>query len=182
MSDKKKKIKKDKSAIQTLFRTASKNHYTLIQTNDRKASIILTINSILLSLMLGSIYLMPTFERQSINLITNVTIYSCLLSMIFALLSILPHKYGKQKSLIYAGAAPDMTKENFREQFNLLIMNGRTIYDTMIDDLYEIGKCIRHKQFLVRCAVAVIIIGTSLNLFLSIFIMKGHLAEQLVSY
>jgi len=102
--------------------------------------------------------------------------------MIFALLSILPHKYGKQKSLIYAGATPDMSKENFREQFNTLLKSGQSIYDTMIDDLYDIGKCIRHQQFLVRCAIAVIIIGTSLNLFLSIFIMKGHFAEQLVCF
>jgi len=174
--------KKDKSAIQTLFRTASKNHYTLIQTNDRKASIVLTINSILISLILGSIYLTPTYDRGSINLIAHVTIYSCLLSMIFALLSILPHKYGKQKSLIYAGATPDLSKEDFRTQFNDLISSGQSIYDTMIDDLYHIGKCIRHRQFLVRCSVAVIIIGTSLNLFLSIFIMKGHFAEQLVSF
>ena len=173
--------KKDKSAIQTLFRTASKNHYTIIKTNDRKASIVLTINSILISLILGSIYLMPSFERESISMIAYVTIYTCLISMIFALLSILPHKYGKQKSLIYAGAMPNMTKDDFRNQFNDMIQSGQSIYDTMIDDLYDIGKCIRHRQFLVRCSVAAIIIGTILNLFISIFVEQSHFAEQLVS-
>jgi len=179
MSDMK---KKDKSAIQTLFRTTSKNHYTLIQALDRKATIILTINSILISLILGSIYLMPTYQRQSINMIAHVTIYSSLVSMILALLSILPHKYGKQKSLVYAGASPNISKDDFKEQFNSLIKSGQSVYDIMIDDIYEIGKCIRKRQLLVKFAVAVIILGLMANLFLSVFISKGHLAEQLVSF
>jgi len=102
--------------------------------------------------------------------------------MILALLSILPHKYGKQKSLVYAGASPNISKDDFKEQFNSLIKSGQSVYDIMIDDIYEIGKCIRKRQLLVKFAVAVIILGLMANLFLSVFISKGHLAEQLVSF
>lgn len=166
-----KSIKKDKAAIQTLFRTTSKNHYTLIEAIDRKASIILTINSILISVVLGSIYLVDGSQKSAVGLIAQVTIYSGFLSMIFALLSILPHRYKKNDSIIYAGASSVKTRDDFQSKFNTLLQSSETIYTAMINDIYDIGISIRRRQFLVRCSVAVIIIGILSNVILSIVIL-----------
>ena len=44
---------RDERGIQTMFRSTSKNHYTLNQMVDRKANIMISINPIILSLVLS---------------------------------------------------------------------------------------------------------------------------------
>jgi len=161
--------KPDKSAIQTLFRTTSKNNYTLIETIDRKASIILTINSILISLVLGTIYLVPIDERGEIELIASVTIYSSVPSMIFALSSIIPHKYKHKESLLYPGAMQSLDRKAFQSKFNELINKGQTIYEAMINEIYDMSAAIRRRQFLIKCASLVVIIGITMNIAISVF-------------
>jgi len=46
----------DPRGTQTLFRTLSRNHYNLLKMIDNKASIILTVNSIIISLLMAVIY------------------------------------------------------------------------------------------------------------------------------
>jgi len=162
-----KKQKRDKSAIQTLFRTVSKNNYTLIETIDRKASIVLTINSILISLVLGSIYLIPETDRSEIELIANITIYSSVLSMVLALGSIIPHKYRHKKSLLYPGSFPSMERREFQSKFNKLIEEGQSIYDAMINEIYDMSLAIKRRQLLIKSAVVVVIIGIVVNLSIS---------------
>ena len=55
----------DARRIDTLFRTVSRNHYTLLRMVDNKASIILTVNSILISLLFGATQLAPDGEIES---------------------------------------------------------------------------------------------------------------------
>jgi len=51
--DKSDKLDKfDARGSQTLFRTLSRNHYNLIKMIDNKASILLTINSIIISIII----------------------------------------------------------------------------------------------------------------------------------
>ena len=53
LKENKSKFPADKST-QTLFRTSLKNNYTMLEAVDRKAHILISINAIILSLLLGS--------------------------------------------------------------------------------------------------------------------------------
>lgn len=158
--------KRDKRGIQTLFRTILKNHYTLLESIDRKSSIILTINSILISIVLGASYLASPEQMKGLELIARVTVNFGIFSMGFALLAIRPHRYKSKDSLLYAGSFGPASKEAYRDKMNELMDTGDGIYDHMIDDVYDIGETIRSRQKLLFVSIGIFLIG-----LVTIFIM-----------
>ena len=56
--------KYDARGVQTLFRTLLRNHYNLLKMVDSKSSIILTINSIIISLLMGALYVAPETDIE----------------------------------------------------------------------------------------------------------------------
>ena len=89
----KKKLKSfDSRGVQTLFRTMSRNHYNLIRMVDAKASIILTVNSIIISLMFGVVYLAPETQKGVLEIGAKLLLNFGMASMVFALIAMLPHK------------------------------------------------------------------------------------------
>lgn len=165
--DKDNKIKKDKSAIQTLFRTISKNHYALLAMIDRKANIILTINSIIISIILGASYLAPEDQKTDIELMTTITIYFSLVSMILAILAIRPHQYKDPQSMLYSGTFTKSSQKEFKESFKIMMESGESIYENMIDDLYCLGQSIKNRQKLVFYSITTFVLGIITNLLLS---------------
>jgi len=164
-----KKVKQDKSAIQTLFRTVSKNHYALLAMIDRKANIVLTINSIIISIILGASYLAPEEQKADIEVLTTITIYFSLTSMVLAVLAIRPHNYKNPKSILYSGTFANITIEEFKKSFKEMMVSGEVIYDNMIDDLYNLGTSIKSRQKLVFYSIIVFVCGIVINLGLSFF-------------
>lgn len=164
----------DPRGVQTLFRTLSRNHYNLLRMIDNKSSIILTINSILISLFMGILYLAPIAQKELILFGFRVIMIFIMLSMIFALLSMLPHRYiGKMfrdsgyKGTLYAGNFSKFSLEEFQEEFARILRNGHSVYDEMIKDLYFLGKSIALKQKLLHISFVLFMTGL---LFMIIYI------------
>jgi len=156
----------DARGIQTLYRTISKNHYQLLKMVDSKASIILTVNSIIISLLMGAIFIVPENQAQAIGTVTSVMINFCMLSMIFALLSMLPHKYigrnftkSNYAGTLYAGNFSTITFEEFHLEFRRITKNGRNIYKELTSDIYFLGKTIKIKQQLIQVSVLIFLVG-----------------------
>jgi len=120
--------------------------------------------------VLGSIYLIPEAERGGIELIANVTIYTSVLSMVLALGSIIPHKYKHKESLLYPGSMPLLQRKEFQSSFIELIKTGDSIYEAMINEIFDMSKAIRKRQLLIKCASIIVILGMFLNLIISLFI------------
>ena len=146
------KLKKyDSRGVQTLFRTLSRNHYNLLKMVDNKARIMLTVNSIISSLLLGALVLVPANGE---------------LSMIFAIFSMLPHRYiGKEfrasnyKGTLYADNFANQSLVEFREELNRIMESGQNTYDEMVVDLYFLGKAIAKKQRLLFISSGILLIG-----------------------
>ncbi|MEM6394736.1 MAG: Pycsar system effector family protein [Bacteroidota bacterium] len=156
----------DPRGIQTLFRTLSRNHYNLLKMVDNKASIVLTVNSILISLLMGAMYIAPESNRIIIATGAKILIRFSMLSMIFALFSMLPHRYiGKKfkksgyKGSLYASNFARLSLSDFQKEFQRIMTNGETVYDEMIKDLYFLGRSVRIKQRLLIISVGVFLIG-----------------------
>ncbi len=164
---KKEKLEKlDFRGIQTLFRNVSRNHYTLLKMVDNKARIILTVNSIITSLFFGLHFLNAEKKEVIINLGTKILVISSMLSMVFALFSMLPYRYfGKSfkqsnyKGNLYAENFSKQSLEEFKQEFKRIMLKGQNIYDEMIDDLYFLGKIITLKQRILTFSVIVFLIG-----------------------
>ncbi|MBO3098992.1 Pycsar system effector family protein [Gelidibacter pelagius] len=158
--------KYDSRGVQTLFRTVSKNHYNLLKMVDNKARIILTVNSIITSLLFGIHFIDKGSKSITINVGTKVLVISSMLSMVFALFSMLPHRYlGKKfeksgyKGTLYADNFSKQTLSEFKQEFDRIMDSGQTIYNELISDLYFLGLVISKKQRLLLYSVFVFLIG-----------------------
>jgi len=162
-----KKIERyDARGVQTLFRTLSRNHYNLLKMVDNKARIILTVNSIITSLLLGVLFIAPKTQGFKIELGTRILLICSMLSMVFALLSMLPHRYfGKAykrsayKGVLYAENFSSLSLEEFKFEFKRIMEKGQTIYDEMIHDIYFLGQTIALKQKILLLSVAIFLVG-----------------------
>lgn len=167
-SDKtKEKLEKfDSRGVQTLFRTLSRNHYNLLRMVDNKARIVLTVNSIITSLLIGIQILNVESVEVKENYGIRILVIGGLLSMVMALLSMLPHRYlGKSfrasnyKGTLYAGNFSNQSLEEFKKEFERIMVDGHSLYNEMINDLYFLGKIIVHKQRLLMISVMIFLIG-----------------------
>jgi len=156
----------DSRGVQTLFRTLSRNHYNLLKMVDNKARIVLTVNSIITSLLLGLLFVIPKSQKVPLETGTRVLIVCSMLSMMFALFSMLPYRYfgsaykkSGYRGTLYAENFAKLSLDEFKVEFDRIMMKGQTIYDEMIADLYFLGKSIARKQKLLYIAVIIILIG-----------------------
>lgn len=161
------KLKKyDSRGIQTLFRTVSKNHYNLLKMVDNKARIVLTVNSIITSLLFGIQFLNLETQLTEYNISIKILVICSMLSMIFAITSMLPHRYlGKSfkksgyKGTLYAENFSKQSLVEFRNEFDRIMTSGKAVYDELIKDLYFLGKTIALKQRILLFSVAVFLTG-----------------------
>lgn len=161
--------KRNAKSVDILFKTLSRNHYDLLRMVDSKATIILTINSILIS-FLGALNLAPDGKKEIIGIYFSVLIYFCVVSMIFALLSMIPHKYsGKKfdqsdyKGSLYAGNFTDWTLDEFQSEYQKITENGKTVFDEITKDVYFLGCAIKYKQRLIKVSVGILLLGLILS-------------------
>ncbi|MFA5299476.1 MAG: Pycsar system effector family protein [Lutibacter sp.] len=167
LKEKKEKLQKlDLRGIQTLFRNVSRNHYTLLKMVDNKAKIILTVNSIITSLFFGLHFITTGTKEVIINVGTKVLVVSSMLSMVFALFSMLPYRYfgksfnaSKYKGALYAQNFSNESLTDFRKEFKRIMTKGQNVYDEMIDDLYFLGKIISIKQRILTFSVIIFLLG-----------------------
>lgn len=156
----------DSRGVQTLFRTLSRNHYNLLKMVDNKARIILTVNSIITSLLFGIHFIDTSNRTLTINTGTKILVISSMLSMIFAIVSMLPHRYlGKNfkksnyKGTLYADNFSKQTLSEFKQEFERIMNTGNAIYNELISDLYFLGLVISKKQRLLLYSVFVFLLG-----------------------
>lgn len=156
----------DSRGVQTLFKTLSRNHYNLLKMVDNKARIVLTVNSIITSLLLGLLFVIPKSQKVPLDTGMRILIVCSMLSMIFALFSMLPYRYfgsaykkSGYRGTLYAENFAKLSLDEFKIEFERIMMKGQNIYDEMIADLYFLGKSIARKQKLLYIAVIVFLIG-----------------------
>ncbi|MGV7106941.1 MULTISPECIES: Pycsar system effector family protein [unclassified Flavobacterium] len=166
----------DTRGVQTLFKTLSRNHYMLLKMIDNKARIILTVNSIITSLLFGIHFITTESKTININIGTKILVISSMLSMIFALISMLPHRYlGKvfqnsgYKGTLYAANFSKQSLSEFKKEIERIMDSGNSVYDEMIYDIYFLGLVITKKQQLLYVSVIVLLIGVLATLTYAIF-------------
>jgi len=164
------KIKnQDDRGIQTLFRTTSKNHYTLKTLVDDKARIMITINTIVLSLIIGRV--IGTEEITDISSQLPFIIFAIvnILSIIFAVLAITPIKAqgkfteeevrNKKGNLLYFGNFHNMKYQDFEWGFLQMLNDKDYLYLSFIKDLYYQGVKLQKKFTFIRFSLNIFLIG-----------------------
>jgi hypothetical protein len=147
--------------VETLFRLLSKNQYTLNAMIDRKSNILISINALILSIVLGTVLDQLGTDPHLIYpailiLMTN------LISIGYAVIATRPEKKHGSRStnnLMFYGNFHDMKEEEYVNQISDLMNQGDELYKTIAKDTYYLGKTINKKFKLLRSSFTIFLVG-----------------------
>jgi hypothetical protein len=161
----KKKISKfeprSERGIETLFRLLSKNQYTLNTMIDTKSNILISINALILSLVLGTV--MSQLGRDPHLIFPIVLIlFTNLASMSFAIFATRPellHGSNDTSNLLFYGNFHHMEEREYVDSVTELMNSGDEVYEAIAKDTYYLGKTIDRKFKLLRRSFNVFLTG-----------------------
>jgi len=165
--DKSSVLKPDRG-IETMFRTTSHNHIMLSQMVDSKASILITINSIILSLIV-SVLIRKLEENAYLTYPTVLLISVCLATMVFSILASRPNvssgKFtredikNKKTNLLFFGNFHAMNVEDYEWSMKEMMKDADYLYGSLIKDIYYLGKVLGTKYRYLRIAYSIFMYG-----------------------
>jgi len=151
--------------VETLFRLLSKNQYTLNTMIDTKSNILISINALILSLILGTVMSQLDKDPHLIYPIIMILITN-LASIAFAILATRPeliHGNKETQNLMFYGNFYDMKESEYVENITALMNQGDELYKIIAKDTYHLGKTIDRKFKLLRKSFNVFLVGIILS-------------------
>ena len=147
--------------VETMYRTTYNTHNNLSALADHKANLMLSINTIMISIVFSM--LVPQLNNAPQLIIPTVVLLTvCLTSIIFATLSTRPKVTtgevtlddirNKRSNLLFFGNFYNMKLEDFQWGMMEMIKNPDFQYSSMTRDLYYLGKVLAQKyRYLTFC-------------------------------
>ena len=137
-----------RTQIDTMLRTAQQHHVQLSVMADTKASILITISSIVLTIALSRAD-EPQLRPALITLAA-----ASLLSLLLAVFAVLPtfaprsvRKGRTPRNLLFFGHFGMMSEEEFMGEMATLLESDELIYEAILRDIYGIGSYLYRKKY-----------------------------------
>lgn len=160
--------KETERSIQTVFRITSQNHLELSAMADNKAHIMISVNSIIISIMfsvlLGRLEYYPHLAIPTLFLGTV-----CVLTIVFSVLATRPSITGgrfteddirnKKTNLLFFGNFYRMQLEEYNWAMNEMLKDKEFIYGNMIKDVYFLGVVLAKKYRYLRISYTIFMYG-----------------------
>jgi predicted metal-dependent HD superfamily phosphohydrolase len=178
---KKGKDSKTDRGVETMFRTTSTNHLRLSEIADSKANIMISVNSIMVSVLV-SILPRRIEENPALMVPTALFLTTSMLTIIFAILATRPnitqgtfsHEDIQQKkgNLLFFGNFHQMSLGEFEWGIQELMKDSGYLYGSMTRDIYYLGLVLAKKYKLLRITYNIFMVGfvTSVLAFLVVFL------------
>lgn len=161
-------VKKPERGIETMFRVTSTNSQRLSDMADNKANLLLTVNSIILSLVV-TVLLRSLDKNTHLILPTIILMSVVVIVMVLAILSTIPkipngyfsHEQVDNKSvnLLFFGNFYKMPLETYKESMNKVMDDREFLYGMLTKDVYSQGVVLGRKYKLLRYAYGVFMFG-----------------------
>lgn len=183
--DKLKKLKKKlakiegvpERGIETWFRLTSRNLYTRRQIVDTKSNILVTVNSIIMSVILGSLYPKLDDDPHLIYAITPM-ILTNVISMAFAIFATRPKidRGTFQADEVENGSARLMTFDDYYKMpeaayesaVDRLMEDKNFLYTSIKKDIHHLGVDLSRRYQRIRIAYDVFLMGLVVSIFMFI--------------
>jgi len=155
-----------RSGIQTYFRANYANHIRLSAIADNKAHIMISVNSILLSVAI-SLLTYQTFTNRNPLFILPIILFlvTSLSSLIYAVLSskprvtsFLPHP-GQPHSPVFFGNFIHLNLDQYEAAVDEMLRDGRLLFGNMARDLYFLGHVLDKKYKLLSYSYTIFMMG-----------------------
>jgi len=150
---------------ETLFRLVSKNQYTLNAMIDRKSNILISVNALILSIIIGTVYSQMDSDPHLIYPVVMILITN-LISIAYAIFATRPeleHGNRGSKNLMFHGNFHEMEEEEYVDGLTELMYKGDELYKTIAKDTFHLGKTIDKKFKFLRKSFHVFLIGIVLS-------------------
>jgi len=167
-SKKTKKNDKPDRGIETMFRVTSANNQRLSDMADNKANILITVNSIILSLVI-SLLLRKLDNNEHLMIPTVILLAVSLSTMVTAILSTIPRIPSgyfspedlsqKKVNLLFFGNFFKMGFNDYHEGMKIVMNDREFLYDTLIRDVYSQGVVLGRKYKFIRLAYNIFMYG-----------------------
>lgn len=169
--------------IETMFRTTSENHVTLSGMADTKANILISINTIILSIIV-SVLFRKLEEYPQLLVPTLMLVITCLITIVLAILSTRPNvasgKFtrediqNKNTNLLFFGNFHNVELKDYEWGMREMMKDYEYLYGSMIKDIYFLGKILARKYKFLRLAYTMFMFGfvTSILAFLIAMMMN----------
>ena len=154
--------------IVAMFRIMSESHVSLSQMADSKANIMISVNTIVISIMvsvlLGKLQFYPEFIVPTIILVSV-----CLAAVIFAILATRPNISGgtfaredienKKVNLLFFGNFYNMQLSDYDWAMKEMMNAKEYLYGSMIKDMYYLGLVLARKYRFLRVSYNIFMFG-----------------------
>jgi hypothetical protein len=159
--------KKLRAAIQTYYRSNYNNHIHLSAIADNKAHIMISVNSILLSVAI-SVLTYHTYTDRNPLLVLPIVIFlvTGLTSLIFAVLSSrprinqnVPSRVPGKTNWMFFGNFIHLSIEEYEQEVDQMLRDGSSLYGNMTRDTYYLGKVLDKKYRLLTISYNVFMLG-----------------------
>lgn len=176
----KNKIQRPDRGIETMFRITSKNHLTLSGMADNKANIMISINSIILSVLVSVLF--RKFEEYPNLIIPALMLVTvCLSTIVFAVLATRPNvssgKFtredimNKETNLLFFGNFHGVSLDNYLWGMKEMMKDADYLYGSMIKDIYFLGIVLGKKYKMLRKSYNVFMYGFVISIVAFIIAM-----------
>jgi len=172
--------KKPGRGIETMFRTTSVNHLRLSEMADNKAHILLTINSIIVSILVALLF--RRLDGDSQLLIPGLMfITTSLITIVFAVLVTRPNVTSgvftkedirnKTANLLFFGNFHRMNLEDYQWGVKQMMDDADFLYGSMTRDIYNLGVVLGRKYKLLRYAYTFFTVGFIVSALSFVFVV-----------
>ncbi|SFJ31568.1 Pycsar system effector family protein [Olleya namhaensis] len=165
--------------VETLFRLLSKNQYTLNTMIDRKSNILISINALILSLIIGTVMSQLDADPHLIFPVVMILVTN-LISITYAIFATRPelvHGDKGARNLMFYGNFQDMEEAEYVDSITQLMNQGDELYKTIAKDTFYLGKTIDRKFKLLRKSFNVFLVGIIMSVmgFIACHVFFGGL-------
>jgi hypothetical protein len=170
--EKKQKSERPEKGIETMFRITSGNHQRLSDMADNKANIMISTNSIIISIVLST--LLRKLEDDSYLLVpTILLLIVCVTTIVFSVLSTRPSVPAgtfskedveqKKVNLLFFGNFYKMSYSDYAAGMQVMINDQDFLYASLTKDIYAQGAVLGKKYWHLRIAYNVFMFGVVIS-------------------
>lgn len=164
--------KRPERGIETMFRLTSSNNQRLSDMADRKAHILVTVNSIILSAVI-SLLMRKLDSNPHLAIPTYLIMTVCVLTIIFSILATRPTVAkgtftmedirNKSVNLLFFGNFYRMSLQDYTQGMLSMMDDRDYLYGSLIKDIYGQGIVVARKYELLRIAYNIFMYGLILS-------------------
>jgi Family of unknown function (DUF5706) len=182
--EKKKKKKEQNRGVETMFRVTYSNHIALSRLADSKTSMLISINSLIISGVIALVTRTGTVSWHFTPVL--VLLAGCLVSLACAVTAARPRVQrshvdvddvrNNTGNLLFFAQFTSMSLPQFQESVHALMKDPPLLYDHLARQLYHMGESLNRKYRYLQIAYSAFLVGIGVaTVFLAFIYLTGGL-------